>query len=62
MRRGGAGLERFSRGLFQTFNPPRAEQQSCAFSANARAAAAPNPDDAPVIKTHLFFNDDFMVE
>jgi hypothetical protein len=29
---------------------------------NARAAAAPNPLDAPVIKTHLFSSGDFMMK
>jgi hypothetical protein len=47
---GGTGLERFRCDLLQTFNAP-----------NARAAAAPNPLDTPVIRTHLFFNGDFMV-
>jgi hypothetical protein len=41
----------------------RAPSSSLAPSApNARAAAEPNPLDAPVINTHLFFNGDVMVK
>jgi hypothetical protein len=47
--------------FFQAVNAPRAEQKFCALRGKRAAAAAPKPLDAPVMRTHLFFNGDFMV-
>jgi len=45
---------------FDSIRPPRPKSRLLPSLANARAAAAPNPAEAPVINTHFSFNREAM--
>ena len=57
---GGPGRVGLGGNSLQPIQAAGAQQQTRSFNAKSPCRAVPNPLEAPVISTHLFFSSDFM--